>query len=166
MDGAVSTIQWRVIDEFPSYEISSDGDIRRLSDGVVLVCPADHAGRRRVTFSVPGTKVYRYIHRLVATAFHGPAPAGKNFACHVNGDFTDNRADNLYWGDAKTNRQDAVRHGTAARSGPKFTPAQRAEIRAAASTMSAKMIAREFGCDPSYGRYVRARVMSEVARYG
>jgi hypothetical protein len=33
-------------------------------------------------------------------------------ACHADGDKTNNRAENLYWGTAADNSQDTIRHGT------------------------------------------------------
>jgi hypothetical protein len=40
-----------------------------------------------------------YVHRLVAEAFLGPRPAGKE-TMHLNGDRTDNRVANLAYGRA------------------------------------------------------------------
>jgi hypothetical protein len=51
------------------------------------------------------------VHRLVLEAFHGPRPAGGE-ARHLDGDPTNNRADNLAWGTRKENGEDRVRHGT------------------------------------------------------
>lgn len=51
------------------------------------------------------------VHRIVCSAFHGPAPYGFH-AAHINGVPSDNRPDNLRWSSAKENERDKVRHGT------------------------------------------------------
>ncbi|WP_375167669.1 HNH endonuclease signature motif containing protein [Mycolicibacterium vanbaalenii] len=51
------------------------------------------------------------VHRLVLTAFIGDCPSGY-VACHHNGDASDNRLANLYWGTVSQNQHDSVRHGT------------------------------------------------------
>ena len=51
------------------------------------------------------------LHRLVCEAFHGPAPAGKNFVNHKIGDKSNNRADNLEWCSFQENVDHAVLNG-------------------------------------------------------
>jgi hypothetical protein len=43
------------------------------------------------------------IHRLIAEAFHGPAPFDGAVAMHVDENAANNRADNLRWGTQKEN---------------------------------------------------------------
>lgn len=50
------------------------------------------------------------VHRLQAMTHHGQPPDGA-FACHRDGDKTNNRPSNIYWGTAQQNTLDAVRHG-------------------------------------------------------
>lgn len=57
------------------------------------------------------------VHTLVLTAFVGPRPNGME-ACHRNGDPTDNRIENLYWGTRSDNVKDMLRHGTYAKVRP------------------------------------------------
>lgn len=45
-----------------------------------------------------GVQIARYIHELVAEAFI-PNPTGKKYVHHIDGDITNNRADNLEWSD-------------------------------------------------------------------
>jgi hypothetical protein len=79
-------------------------------------------------------------------------------ACHINGDHTDDRAANLYWGDAKSNRIDAIRHGVTV-TGSRFSKAQRQELRQwAAKPIPAAQVAERFGCTRSYVGYVRAQL--------
>ena len=75
------------------YEVSSKGRVRRITiisgsanaDGYLMIDLSDRSrGMRRC----------RLAHRLVAQAFHGPIPGGKQVN-HKNGDKTDNRPENL-----------------------------------------------------------------------
>ena len=69
-------------------------------------------GYLKVTQLLNGKKYMRFVHRLVALAWIGPAPQGKPMIRHLNGTRADNRACNLKWGTMKENAQDSVRHGT------------------------------------------------------
>lgn len=53
----------------------------------------------------------KYVHRLVAEAFIGPAPEGF-ICCHNNGDKNDNRVENLRWDTPSGNMADMIAHGT------------------------------------------------------
>lgn len=103
------------------YEVSSLGRVRSL-DMVVANSPKGrHLKKGRILkptragqrgyFAVAMTKHHRrYIHHLVAEAFHGPRPEGMQ-CCHNNGDHEDNRPENLRWDTPKANMQDMKRHG-------------------------------------------------------
>jgi hypothetical protein len=54
------------------------------------------------------------VHRLVLAAFVGPCPSAHE-CCHRNGNPSDNRLENLYWGTRSQNMADSKRHGTIAR---------------------------------------------------
>lgn len=51
------------------------------------------------------------VHRLMALAFLGPPPDGCDRVCHINDDKTDNRVENLMWGNASINGHHAVVNG-------------------------------------------------------
>lgn len=51
------------------------------------------------------------VHRVVASAHLGPCPEGME-VLHIDGDRTNNRADNLRYGTRSENNRDQVRHGT------------------------------------------------------
>ncbi len=52
-----------------------------------------------------------YVHHLVLEAFIGPRL--KNMiCCHLNGDPSDNRVENLRWDTYEANEQDKKKHGT------------------------------------------------------
>ena len=46
---------------------------------------------------------YFYIHRLMAEAFHGPPPSGRNDCHHIDEDKTNNSPENLQWVSRTTN---------------------------------------------------------------
>lgn len=106
--------EWRKIDGFPGYEVSSLGAVRsnkRGKWGVLLPSRGNKQGRAIVTLYRGGAQSYRLVSRLVCAAFHGPAPEGFPFACHANGDCTNDRADNLAWGSPQSNMDDRDKPG-------------------------------------------------------
>ena len=52
------------------------------------------------------------MHRLVALAFCKGRGASRNMALHRDGNKNNNHAHNLYWGNAKDNKADSIKHGT------------------------------------------------------
>lgn len=54
------------------------------------------------------------VHRMVASAFHGPCPEGMECS-HLNGDSSDNRPENLRWETRKENCARKLEHGTTRR---------------------------------------------------
>jgi hypothetical protein len=109
-----------------AYEVSDLGRVRSL-DRVIVVpgrCgrPCEKHIRGRILKSAATGRGYlkvflgqgngRYVHTLVAEAFHGQRPEGME-VCHGPGGMTDNRAVNLSWGTAEKNHgPDQVRDGT------------------------------------------------------
>lgn len=99
--------EWKIIDGFPLYEVSSLGNIRKATTKRPL--------KSRLTFGekyliaglrfpgATGNKVKpKRVHRLVALAFC-ERPDGKNHVNHKDGNRLNNRADNLQWTTQKEN---------------------------------------------------------------
>lgn len=97
--------EWRAVPSAPGYEVSSLGNARSVrrrvtySDGRVRVYPEaplspslEGGGYKQVTCGKVGK---RKIHRMVAEAFFGPSDL---LVLHKNGNRTDNRVENLYYG--------------------------------------------------------------------
>src|SRR5699024_5494412 len=124
------------------YEVSDWGNVRSLartvtrSDGRVRPFPSKvlsqgFSGERErplVALCKNGKQTTKWVHRLVAEAFLGPAPDGME-ACHRNDDCQDNRPENLYWGTRSDNLNDMVANGlhylasrTHCKWGHEFTP--------------------------------------------
>jgi hypothetical protein len=118
---------WKPIVGFPKYVVSDMGRLRSLpitvmrkwNDGRLL--PYTCAGRfikgfkARTNVSVclmrDGKTHHTLFHVLVLEAFVGPRPHGK-VCCHNDGDFSNNRLDNLRWDTPQSNVRDSMRHGT------------------------------------------------------
>lgn len=110
-------MQWRPVPGFENhYSISERGDVVRVAPGPrtkpgrVLRPAVGRNGYLTTRLFVQGTGSTRLIHRLVATVFHGPPPAGKPMVRHLDGDPRNNHFSNLRWGDAVENAQDKRFH--------------------------------------------------------
>jgi hypothetical protein len=107
--------EWRGIPDQPDYEVSNHGRVRsykgcRVADRANFVPKilggwTDNAGYHRVTF---GDRTRRYMHQLVAEAFIGPPPPGREVA-HKNHIRHDNRAENLVYATRQENLSDRYR---------------------------------------------------------
>lgn len=87
--------QWAGVPEAPAYEVSTHGRVRRGPHAVASWPNAK--GYRLVSLEIPDHTLpqLRYVHRLVLSAFKGPAV--RLLANHDNGRKGDNRLDNLEW---------------------------------------------------------------------
>ena len=111
---------WKEIEECPGYEVSNLGYVRswRSKNGVgkaktprLIKQIAKTGGYLSVGMSMPEKVIWRTVHVLVATAFHGKRPFGLLF-CHKDGNKANNVAENLRWDTDESNRQDQLTHGT------------------------------------------------------
>ena len=108
---------WRPVVGFEShYEVSSFGRVRRSAPGrgtrvgrINKQCANTH-GYLHVGLSTPGKRTTLRVHALVADAFLGPLPIGKE-RNHRNGVKTDNRARNLEFVTTAENARHARRLG-------------------------------------------------------
>lgn len=96
----------------------------------------------------------RKVHRLVLTAFRGPAPKDKE-AGHLNGISSDNRLKNLRWVSKVENQAHMVGHGTTLfgerNVKAKLTAKDVLAIRAAhASGKSTRTLAKKYGINKSH----------------
>jgi hypothetical protein len=110
-------VLWRQVTEFPDYEVSEFGKVRRLTTSVYpagkVLKPFKHPrGYLRYELWRNGKSFKRSAHRLVAVAFLGPPPTSKHEAAHGDGDPTNNYWRNLRWATPKENYSDRYTHGT------------------------------------------------------
>ena len=114
---------WKEIPNCPHFRISNFGNVRSRYDGrgrltdewreIVTHSETREGSGTRYYFQVRTTtgvkKKTRY--RAVLEAFVGPCPEGCE-ARHLNGDESDDRLDNLVWGNRVENAEDRRSHGT------------------------------------------------------
>ena len=94
-------MEWRVIEEFPNYEVSDEGQIRNKK-GHILRPAINQYGYLIYPFSKEGKKHTCMIHRIVATTFI-PNPNNLPQVNHKDENKVNNCVDNLEWCDCKYN---------------------------------------------------------------
>lgn len=107
--------RWLPIPGFEGkYEVSNLGRVRNTKRPDKAIAPLDNGtGYKQASLvRADGKTVKRYVHWAVLSAFIGPRPDGY-YACHNNGDRSDNRLANLRWDTIKNNLKDKHAHGTA-----------------------------------------------------
>jgi hypothetical protein len=147
--------EWRPVVGYEGvYEVSIFGRVKRLlkhsrrgRSGVLKPIP-QHAGRLYVCLSVHGSHSFHTIHSLVAAAFLGPRPQGLTIN-HINGDHTNNTAENLEYITMQENRDHASRMGLTAwgerNPNTKLSPEQVREIRAQEGKETILGLSKRFG---------------------
>jgi hypothetical protein len=112
-----------IITDFPAYRVDrcgrlytrwgKGGKVRQLVETWrEKRSDRRHAGHLKVTlYSGGGGKRRVMLAALILETFVGPAPVGKPWALHKDGDPGNNALDNLYWGTPAENSADMVRHG-------------------------------------------------------
>lgn len=112
--------EWKVIEEFPRYEVSNTGIIRDVTTKRVKYTNKAHKGGYEIVQFKKDGKVYaRKVHRLVAIAFLPPPSDELIQSCstrrdgkvvlvnHKDGNKLNNRVENLEWCDDAHNAKHA-----------------------------------------------------------
>ena len=115
-------MDWKPILDFPDYEVSENGSVRRLTPGRntypgrLLKNQKHQQGYARVCLpNREGFIKTVEVHRLVAYAFLGDPPTPDHEVAHYDGDPQNNHYDNLRWATKQENKNDSIRHGTVIR---------------------------------------------------
>ena len=97
---------WRQVDSFENYEVSNHGSIRNRKTARVLR-QHNRNGYKSVVLYSEGRWSRLSVHRLVAVAF---IPNSNNLpqVNHIDGDKTNNHAENLEWCTGFENQQHRV----------------------------------------------------------
>lgn len=113
LDEMSATEVWKKICDYPNYEISSFG---RVKKGERLLAPSiNKYGYLTVSLCCNSHCASFRIHRLVAIAFLGRPPFAGALIAHNDGQRTNNVINNLRWASALENQADSVRHNTRVR---------------------------------------------------
>lgn len=84
------------IEDFPLYEVSDAGQVRNKRTGRILKQFDNGRDSMFVTLRDGGRQHSKSVRRLVAVAFLGD-PMNDDVAIPLDGDHSNNRADNLAW---------------------------------------------------------------------
>lgn len=118
---------FKVIEEFPNYQISNLGNIKNNKDILLKIGKRiSNSGYIQVRLSKEGKYYYRYIHRLLAKAFL-PNPNNYRTINHINGNKTDNTLTNLEWASDEQQQRHAFLMGLK-KHGISFTREQLFEV--------------------------------------
>lgn len=112
--------EWLPIAEFPDYEISRNGDVRRVTPPRTArwvrgpLKQATYNGYKYVGLYAPGAKRQRLlrVNLLVLRTFGPKQPTPAHQAAHDDGNRVRNHIDNLIWKTPKENCADRLLHGT------------------------------------------------------
>lgn len=113
--------QWRTIPSFPDYEASNLGRVRRRTPakntfpGLILKTPPNRNGYLKVAMSRDGKMFHTTVHRVVAEAFIGFRPKGKQVN-HKDFVKSNCRVENLEYMTRQENENHAYRNGRKANS--------------------------------------------------
>lgn len=120
---------WRTCVRNPNYAVSSLGRVKRVVDSKThkakgaCLRTALRSGYPFVQFCADGSRENVLVHHLVAEAFLGPRPDGKNIH-HLDAVKTNNRAENLTYISQADNVRASYACGNADRRGERNTQAK------------------------------------------
>lgn len=108
--------EWRPVPDWPMYEVSNMGRVRRLSGRTYngnywsgRVLSPSKKEPKVMLCDGPDRSKSEKVSRLVLLAFRGPPPEGYE-CCHEDDDKTNNKLSNLRWDTHKANAADALRN--------------------------------------------------------
>ncbi|EGB03361.1 hypothetical protein AURANDRAFT_34120 [Aureococcus anophagefferens] len=99
--------QWKTIEEYPNYKISSFGNIKTKTQNRSMCFDKD--GYLQVNLSKSGVRKTVRVHRLVALAFIENTD-NKPFVDHIDRDRTNNNISNLRWATKSENQANQTKY--------------------------------------------------------
>lgn len=103
-------MKWKQTRETSGYQVSDTGLVRNAKTGQVLKPRISEWGYEQVCLYYGSKHNFRYVHKLVAEAFL-PNPKNKPQVNHIDGDKTNNHANNLEWVTVTENNKHAYSAG-------------------------------------------------------
>nr|AAL73456.1 endonuclease [Tetrahymena thermophila] len=99
---------WKTIEDYPDYQISSQGRVKKIKTGKILKINVDSNGYYLINLCK--NKVFKTysMHRIVAKHFISNPQQLKNVD-HINNDKLDNRIGNLRWVTNQQNRMNQLK---------------------------------------------------------
>lgn len=105
--------EWRKIPGYGDrYSASSEGRIRNDKTGRIMKTHLNGNGQEFLTLSYFGKQYQCRVSRLVLRAFYGDPENDEFEAAHLDGDYLNNRLDNLQWMTRRELVNLAFRRGT------------------------------------------------------
>lgn len=151
------SLTWKTCEEFPAFEVSEYGDVRRSKTGTRMRGYIDADGYPTYRLrNKDGRRVHISAHRLVALTFIGKPPIEGMEVAHGDGSRLHCHPQNLRWDTSLGNQRDRAEHGTAPRGTSngraKISEAQVHEIRAKYREIKRPGSGRKVGeLDEAYG---------------
>ena len=90
------------------YAVSSEGRVKSLKRGKILIVHNTSNDYFQVHLNRDGKVRYAYLHRVVAEAFHTAEREEQNEVNHIDGDRHNNAAANLEWCTRSENHRTAI----------------------------------------------------------
>jgi hypothetical protein len=118
MSGGPSTVS---VPSAPGYEVTRDGRVFSVASNwrgkgrFQLVPDRNSHGYARVRLTTGDRRKVFILHVLVAKAFLPERPSAQHEVRHLDGDKSNNAAENLCWGTRAENAADRERHGHTSR---------------------------------------------------
>ena len=103
--------QWKVITDFPKYEVSTFGNVRVIKTGKIRIPSTINSGYHKLSLSKAKVKYSRTVHRLVMLTFSPIPNASKMQVNHIDGDKKNNNLSNLEWVTCGDNHRHAYETG-------------------------------------------------------
>lgn len=159
---------WKDIIDFIGYQVSDHGNVRSFHSWrgkpVPRLLKQVVAGRTATKHAKVllnnrcGKRKGVYVHKLVLEAFVCARPH-KMECCHIDGNPTNNRVNNLRWDTTKNNWKDRIQHGTTNRGeqNPNSKLTANDVILIRKDTRSLVDIGKHYGVDSSTIGHIKKR---------
>lgn len=98
---------WKIIEDYPMYEVSNLGKVRKISSGQLLKQCLDSKGYPSVNVNDGKKATLKVVHRFVAKAFI-PNPSGYKEIDHIDTDKSNNHKNNLRWCNRSINMSNPI----------------------------------------------------------